>query len=102
LRISFAFCPEVRYIKGLRVKAALKDVLEGCGLSSIARRPKLATHFDDALGVWIRSGPLREMIQLIDRPGFLSKGDFAGLIQTPNHFVWDLLKFDVFQKQVLA
>jgi asparagine synthetase B (glutamine-hydrolysing) len=101
VRIAFAFPPEVRFIQGLRIKYLLKDILEQRGLSTIARRPKGASVFTDDLFAWMRSGPLHEMVREIDRPGFVSKADFERLVETPDHFLWSLLTFDLFQKRIL-
>jgi len=101
IRMSLAFRPEIRYIQGLRVKPLLKDILEQRGWSAIARRPKGASVFTADLYAWMRSGPLREMVRDIDRPGFLSKADFERLVKQPDHFLWSLLTFDLFQKRIL-
>jgi len=102
VRISFAFRSEIRYMRRLRTKPLLKDILEQRGLSTIARRPKGGSVFTDDLYAWMRSGPLHEMVRDIDRPGFLSKADFEKLIEQPDHFLWSLLTFDIFQKRVLG
>jgi len=101
IRISLAFQPKVRYIKGWRTKPLLKDILEQNGLSTIARRPKGGSVFTPDLYAWMRSGPLREMIRAIDLPGFLSKADFERLVEKPDHFLWSLLTWDIFQKNIL-
>jgi len=101
IRISFAFPPEARFIKGLRTKPLLKSILEQRRLSAIARRPKGGSVFTDDLYTWMRVGPLHEMVRDIDRPGFLSRADFERLVETPDHFLWSLLTFDLFQKRVL-
>ncbi|MBN1486667.1 MAG: hypothetical protein JW981_03430 [Anaerolineae bacterium] len=102
IRMSFTFRPEIRYMRGFRVKPLLKDILEHRNLSSIARQRKGATGFDTALKAWMRSGPLNEMLHQIDRPGFLSKADFDVAIESANEFAWGLLTLDVFKKQVLS
>jgi asparagine synthetase B (glutamine-hydrolysing) len=102
IRMSLAFQPEIRYIKGFRAKPLLKDILEQRGLSAIARRPKGASIFTGEVFTWMRSGPLREMVRAINRPGFLSRADFEGLIQEPDYFLWNLLTFDIFQKKFLS
>lgn len=101
IRMSFAFRPEIRYTRGLRTKPLLKDILEQRGLSTIARRPKGSTVFEDDLYAWMHSGPLHEMVRDIDLPGFLSKADFEQLIEKPAPFLWNLLTFDIFQKRIL-
>ena len=52
---------------------------------------------------------MRDMVQAIERPGFLDKSDFERLLEVPtwdpldepNWFLWNLLTFDIFQKQVV-
>jgi asparagine synthetase B (glutamine-hydrolysing) len=102
IRMSFAFRPEIRYLKGLRTKPLLKDILEQRGLSAIARKPKGGSVYTKEVFTWMRSGPLREMVRDINRPGFLSKADFERLVQEPDYFVWNLLTFDIFQKKFLS
>lgn len=102
LRASFAFRPEIRYIQGSRTKPLLKDILELNGLSVIARKPKGGSVFTDDLYAWMRSGPLREMVQDIALPGFISKPDFEHLLQEPDHTLWSILTFDLFQKRILS
>jgi asparagine synthetase B (glutamine-hydrolysing) len=102
IRISFAFQPDIRYLRGLRTKPLLTDILEQHGLSTIAHhKRKGSSVFTPDLYAWMRSGPLHEMVRAIDRPDFLSKADFDRLLDKPDHFLWSLLTFDVFQKQVL-
>jgi asparagine synthetase B (glutamine-hydrolysing) len=100
-RMSFAFRPEIRYIKGWRTKPLLKGILEQRGLSAIARKPKGGSVFTNDLYAWMRSGPLHDMIRDIELPGFLSKADFEKLVRKPDHFLWSLLTFDVFQRRIL-
>jgi asparagine synthetase B (glutamine-hydrolysing) len=101
IRINFAFRPEKRYLRGLRTKPMLKAILEQHGLSTIARRPKGGSVFTPDLYAWMRSGPLCEMVRAIDLPGFLSKADFERLVEKPDHFLWSLLTWDIFQKNIL-
>jgi len=102
VRISFAFRPEIRYIKGSRTKPLLKDILEQHGLSTIACKPKGGSVFTDDLCAWMRSGPLHEMVRDIDLPGFLSRADFEQLVKEPDYFLWSLLTFDIFRKKILG
>lgn len=109
IRISYAFKPGVRYRRGQQVKPLLKDILEQHGLGSIAHKPKGPSVFNDDLYDWMRAGPMRDMVQSIERPGFLSRSDFEKLLAVPdwnplddpNWFLWNLLTFDIFQKRVI-
>lgn len=109
IRISYAFDPGIRYVKGQRVKPLLAGILERESLGSIAQRPKGDSVFTDDLYGWMKSGLMRDMVQAIERPGFLSKADFEQLLEVPdwdpldepNWFLWSLLTFDIFRKRVI-
>jgi len=109
IRVSYAFDPSIRYLKGQQVKPLLRRILEQKSLASIAHRPKGPSVFNNALHDWMRSGLMRDMVQAIERPGFLDKSDFERLLEVPtwdpldepNWFLWNLLTFDIFQKQVV-
>jgi len=102
IRASFAVRPEKRYIRGLRVKPILKDILEQRSSSPAARLPKRGSSFNPDVHAWMDSGPLYEMVRSIERPGFLSNSDFEKLIEQPNYyFLWALLTFDIFSKRFL-
>ena len=103
IRVSFAVKSEQRYVRGFnRVKPVLKDILEQRSSSPASRLPKLGSSFTPDLKTWMDVGPLREMILDIERPGFLSKPDFEGLLERPDYFfLWALLTFDLFSKRFL-
>jgi hypothetical protein len=109
IRISYAFDPSIRYLKGRQIKPLLKGILEQKSLAGIAQRPKGASVFNDDLYAWMRNGPMRDMVQSIERPGFLCQSDFQKLLAVPdwdpwdepNWFLWNLLTFDIFQKRVV-
>ncbi len=102
IRMSYTFKPGIRYIEGFEVKALLKRILAQHGLSSIAYKPKGASIFTDDLYQWMQTGPLQEVVQDITRPDFLSQADYTALLKEPDHFLWALLTFDLFKKQVLG
>jgi asparagine synthetase B (glutamine-hydrolysing) len=102
LRAGFKFHPDVRYIKGLRPKHLLKDLLVQKTGSLVARKPKGASIFELDLYGWMRSGPLRPLVEEIDLPGFISRSEFNQLIEQPNYFLWELLIFDVFRHRCLT
>jgi asparagine synthetase B (glutamine-hydrolysing) len=105
IRLSFAFQPQVRYIKGSRHKFLLKRILEQRVASPITRQPKGGSMFHPDLNRWMRSGSLYEMIRDISLPGFLRRTDFERLVENPqlpqSLILWHLLALDVFQKQIL-
>jgi asparagine synthetase B (glutamine-hydrolysing) len=109
IRISYAFDPSIRYLKGWQVKPLLRDILERRSLGSFNQKPKGASVFNDDLYRWMRDGPLCDMVHAIERPAFLSQSDFNKLLEVPdwdplgepNWFLWNLLTFDIFQKRVI-
>ncbi|MBN1878170.1 MAG: asparagine synthase [Anaerolineae bacterium] len=103
IRLSFAFPPEVRYVKGLRHKYILKDILEHKITTPITRQPKGGSMFHKDLFRWMQSGSLRDMINDISLPGFLKRQDVEEILAQPQFpralILWHLLAWDVFQKQ---
>lgn len=102
IRIGFAVRPEQRYVRGRRVKYILKDLLEQRSSSPAPRLPKRGSSFNPDVCAWMDSGPLRDMVRSIARPGFLSQPEFERLLERPDHYsLWALLTFDVFSKRFL-
>ncbi len=108
IRIAFAFDSKIRFIKpGLgfvnqnQTKYLLKKILVQKSYAAIALKTKGASAFDTDLFAMMKTGALREMTHAIERPGFLSKSDFEALLEQPDHFLWNLLTLDTFQKRVL-
>lgn len=102
LRVAFAFHPNVRYVKGFQHKYLLKKILWQKTRFAAVRKPKGASIFRNDLYAWMRSGPLRALVDDIHLPGFLSRSDYEQLVQQPNLFLWNLLVFDLFQQRVLS
>jgi hypothetical protein len=102
LQAGFAFSPERRYIKGLRSKYLLKELLEQTTSSRVARQPKGYSTFDEDLLEWMRSGPLRPLVQEIQLPGFMSRVEFDRLLGKPDYFLWVLLGYDLFRRRCLS
>ena len=108
IRNAFSFSPKVRFIKpGLgfmdqnNTKHLLKRVLADRSYGDIAYKRKGASAFDNDLFTMMKHGELQEMTQAIERPAYLSQTDFDNLLKNPDHFLWNLLTLDTFQKQVL-
>jgi len=99
LRISFAFHPDVRYLRGFRPKYLLKKLLYDKTNYPEVWRTKGYSVFEEDWYAWMQSGPLRPLIDAIDLPAFLSRADFDKLIAHPNYFLWELLILDLFKKQ---
>jgi hypothetical protein len=49
----------------------------------------------------MRDGVLRDLIDGMDRPGYVSKADFDRLRNQPDWFTWNILNLDLFQKMFL-
>ena len=101
LRATFSMNPDTRYIKGMRSKYLLKDILEQRTGSPVARKPKGFSVFEQDLIEWMRVGPLRPMVEDIHLPGFLSRVDFTRLLEKPDYFLWELLVYDIYQRRCL-
>jgi asparagine synthetase B (glutamine-hydrolysing) len=110
IRASYTFTAGARYLKGHEIKPVLKRILEQKSASTVSRKPKGNSVFTYDLYAWMKDGVLRDMVEAIERPGFLSKADFDRLLQVPdwslqdepNWFLWSLLTFDIFQKRILS
>lgn len=110
IQIGLTFDPAVRFLKGWEVKPLLKGVLEQKSLTHIAAKPKGTSVFNKSLHDWMRQGPMREMTLAIERPAFLNKTDFEKLLKIPtwsdldepNWFLWNMLVYDIFKKQVIT
>jgi asparagine synthetase B (glutamine-hydrolysing) len=101
LKVAFTFHPDMRYLKGFRYKHLLKRLLQQKTNAPVAHLPKGPSTVNDDLVAWMRSGPLRPLVEDIQLPDFMSKADFESIIQTPNYFLWSMLTFDLFHKRVL-
>lgn len=108
IRLSFAFKPNVRYVKpgfgfldDNNVKYILKQILVQRSYEAIAHKTKGRSVFGSDLMNMMKNGPLQEMTQTIERPGFLSQTEFDKLLDKPNLTLWNLLTFDTFQKRVV-
>jgi asparagine synthetase B (glutamine-hydrolysing) len=100
LKIAFSFHPNMRYIKGFRSKHLLKRLLEQTTNAPVARRRKGSSIAAEDLINWMKVGPLRPLVEDIERPGFMNKVDFEYMIQSPNYFLMSLLSYDIFKKQI--
>lgn len=102
LYLAFTFSPDMRYIKGFRYKHLLKRLLAQKTGAPVAHLHKGGSTVNDDLVTWMRSGPLRPLVEEIDRPDFIDKKDFDRMINKPDYFLWPLLTLDVFKKRILG
>jgi asparagine synthetase B (glutamine-hydrolysing) len=101
VRMTMAFSPKVRFLKGWNTKPLQKQILTRKSLSVLARKKKGGSVFTQDLYDWMERGPLQEMVQAIDVPDFMNKADFDEIVKHPGPFLWRLLIFDIFKKRVL-
>ena len=102
LQVAFTFHPDMRYMKGFRYKHLLKRLLAQKTGAPVAHKPKGPSTVNDDLVAWMTTGPLRPLVEDIDRPGFMEKKDFDRMIKKPDYFLWPLLTLDVFKKRFLG
>lgn len=102
LRAAFAIPPDRRYIKGLRPKYLLKEILQQKTGAAVSHKPKGFSIWETDLLSWMASGSLKPMVHEITRPGFLGRADFDNLLKHPTYFLWELLIFDLFQRSLQA
>lgn len=100
LRFAFSIPPGRRYIKGMRPKYLLKELLQQKTGAAAARKPKGFSVWEADLLDWMRDGPLAPLVRAIELPGFLSRADFDRLLQNPSYFLWELLIFDLFRQRL--
>jgi len=101
VRMTLAFSPKIRFLKGLNTKPILKQMLARKSFAVLSRKKKGGSAFTKDLIDWMKQGPLQERVRAIDVPGFISRSDFDEMAKRPDRFLWGLLKFDIFQKRVL-
>jgi asparagine synthetase B (glutamine-hydrolysing) len=98
---SFAFEPRIRYYAQGRTKWLPKQLLDNRLRSPTTGWPKLSGGFDHELFEWMKQGVLREVVNSIERPAFMSAADFDRKRDQPDWFTWNLLTLDLFQKRIL-
>lgn len=94
------FNPNFRFLDGFTTKPLPKRMLAQRHLAAIASQKKLGSTFNQDLYDWMKQGPLYDMVQAIELPGFVSKADYEKMIQNPGLFLFSLLTFDIFKKQL--
>ncbi len=67
----------------------------------MARKPKGYSVFEPDLIQWMKSGPLRPLVQEIQIPGFLSRIEFEHQLADPGYFLFILLNYDLFMRRCL-
>ena len=99
LEAVFSFEPIDRYSHDHRVKPIMRMALEAQITSSVTRKPKGSSSvFQQAMVPWMRDGVLKELVQEIDRPGYISQNEFLKALDDPDWFTWNMLTLDLFKK----
>jgi hypothetical protein len=99
LEAVFSFEPVDRYTHDYRVKPIMRMALESQIPSSVTRKPKgNSSVFQQAIVPWMKDGALKDLVQEIDRPGYISQSEFRRLQEDPDWFTWNMLTWDLFKK----
>ncbi len=101
IHTALSVAPQVRFVRGLSTKPLQKRMLARQSFSELAERKKGGTSFKADLYAWMACGPLQELVQAIERPGFIAPADFDDLLNHPDPFLWTVLTFDIFVKRVV-
>ncbi|MFL7894116.1 MAG: asparagine synthase-related protein [Anaerolineales bacterium] len=95
----FSFEPVDRYTHDYRVKPIMRMALESQIPSSVTRKPKgNSSVFQQAIVPWMKDGALKDLVQAIERPGYISNKEFKHLQDDPDWFTWNMLTWDLFKK----
>ena len=84
------------------MKPLQRRALARRGLTDLATKPKGWTTFYPELWRWMSDGVLRPLVDAIDRPGFVSREHFDRMVRQPGDFLWNLLVYDLFQKELAS
>jgi asparagine synthetase B (glutamine-hydrolysing) len=101
IKLALTFHPDMRYIKGFRYKHLLRRMLEQRINAPVAHKSKGVSTVNEDMVSWMKSGPLKPLVENIQRPSFLDKADFERMIKTSNYFLLALLTYDIFTKRVI-
>lgn len=103
----FAFPAEVRYARAAgpwsgRLKPLQQKMLSRRGLGALVGRRKGGTNFNADLWRWLSAGILRDRVEAIERPGWLSAAAFAEMKGKWTDFLWNLLVYDTWRRRVVV
>jgi asparagine synthetase B (glutamine-hydrolysing) len=102
VKASYAFKPLDRYVQNHQVKPILKKVLVAQTKDIETKKPKGWSGYGmSELFASMRKGELSDMVQAIERPGFMEHSDFKQSVNQPDWFTWNMLTLDLFKKYVL-
>jgi asparagine synthetase B (glutamine-hydrolysing) len=101
IKAALTVHPDIRYIKGLKFKHLLKQLLEQKTKNPVVHMRTGPSNVNDDLVAWMNNGSLRLLVEEIDRPNFLTKADYKRMLRKPDYFLWPLLTYDIFEKRVV-
>lgn len=92
--------PRVRYCIDKQTKWLPKQILARRHGRAFTERPKLSGGFDHELFDWMRNGVLRDMVQDMERPAWMSAADWQQQRARPGWLTWNLLTMDLFRQHL--
>ena len=95
------FKPRIRFYANGQTKWLARQLIEKRLGYQTAEFPKLDGGFPKELFEWMKHGVLRDMVDSIVRPGYMSVSDFEQKRNEPDWFTWNILNLDLFQKRFL-
>ncbi len=101
IKSMFTIHPDIHYLKGFKSKYLLKELFAQKVNAKMANQRKGGSTTPEDLVTRMRSGSLKSLTSEIQRPDFMSRTEFEGVIQRSNYFLWHLLTFDVFKKKFI-
>lgn len=102
VRFTMAFDPSVRFYTDGRTKWLPKMLVEQRIGYQVDQRPKTIGGFSPELFQWMKDGVLRDLVDNMERPGYVSVTDFDRLREQPDWFTWNILNLDLFKKRFLV
>lgn len=103
IRSAYRYHPLIRYSHNHQIKPILRYGLQQNVPALKMDKPKGWSGMGPSfLFELMRKGELRDLVQSIERPGFIDQADFQQNIDQPDWFTFNMLTLDIFKKQVLV
>ena len=101
IKSAYSFEPLARYIQGQGAKPILKTALQMQASGFDVNQPKGWSGMGPKhLFDWMKDGVLSDMVQAIERPGYVNQQDFKYQIENPSWFTWNMLTLDLFKRGI--
>ena len=101
IRLAFRIKPDQRYYLHGQGKWIPTQTLRKRHPNFEFDKPKLSGGFDNELYQWMKNGVLRDLVESIDRPGYINQNEFKTIKAQPGWMTWNLLTLDLFEKSIL-